>query len=161
MVLILLYSPHVWFFDKLRTGYNKTDYGNRGGGDIPAIFQCCGAIETNGDLTIVRKGAKKYSVVIIDNGDVDADALVEIGRDEKWLMRELKKKKIKNMDEVLLAQWHNNRLQIIKKEGWGGINKWSAIIFFHVWEMRNKMPTIKYVDDTKHISEYYPAINIK
>jgi len=48
---------------------------------------------------------------------VDADALVEIGRDEKWLMRELKKKKIKNMDEVLLAQWHNNRLQIIKKEG--------------------------------------------
>ncbi len=39
--------------------------------------------------------------------------------------------------------------------------KWSAIIFFHVWEMRNKMPTIKYVDDTKHISEYYPATNIK
>lgn len=73
-------------------------------------------IEPNGDLTIVRKGAKKYSVVIIDNGDVDADALVEIGRGEKWLMRELKKKKIKNMDEVLLAQWHNNRLQIIKKK---------------------------------------------
>ncbi len=73
-------------------------------------------IEPSGDLTIVRKGAKKYSVVIIDNGDVDTDALAEIGRGEKWLMRELKKKKIKKMDEVLLAQWHNNRLQIIKKK---------------------------------------------
>ncbi len=81
------------------------------------FFNAAAQIEPNGDLTIVRKGAKKYSVVIIDNGDVDADALVEIGRGEKWLMRELKKKKIKNMDEVLLAQWHNNRLQIIKKEG--------------------------------------------
>jgi len=73
-------------------------------------------IEPNGDLTIVRKGAKKYSVVIVDNGDVDAGALAEIGRSEKWLMRELKKKNIRELDEILLAQWHNNRLQVIRKK---------------------------------------------
>ncbi len=73
-------------------------------------------IEPNGDFTIVRKGAKKYSVVVIDNGDIDDEALSRIHRSEAWLRRELKKKKIKDIDEILVAQWHNNRLQIIKKK---------------------------------------------
>lgn len=73
-------------------------------------------IEPNGDFTIVKKGAKKYSVVVIDNGDIDEDALAKINRSEKWLRRELKKKKIHDIDEILVAQWHNNRLQIIKKK---------------------------------------------
>ncbi len=73
-------------------------------------------IEPNGDLTIVKKGAKKYSVVIIDNGDIDSDGLAEIHKNEKWLRRELKKKKINDIDEILIAQWHNGRLQIIKKK---------------------------------------------
>lgn len=73
-------------------------------------------IEPNGDLTIVKKGAKKYSVVVIDNGDIDNDALAKINRSEKWLRQELKKRKIKDIDEILIAQWNNNRLQIIKKK---------------------------------------------
>ncbi len=72
-------------------------------------------IEPNGDFTIVKKGAKKYSVVIIDNGDVDRDALAKIHRSQTWLKKELKKKKIRDIDEILIAQWHNNRLQIVKK----------------------------------------------
>lgn len=73
-------------------------------------------IEPNGDFTIVKKGAKKYSVVIIDNGDIDDDALAKIHRSEQWLRRELRKKKIKDIDEILVAQWHNNRLHIVKKK---------------------------------------------
>lgn len=73
-------------------------------------------IEPNGDFTIVRKGAKKYSVVVIDNGDIDDEALAKIHRSEAWLRRELRKKKIQDIDEILIAQWHNNRLQIIKKK---------------------------------------------
>ena len=73
-------------------------------------------IEPNGDFTIVRKGAKKYSVVIIDNGDIDTAALLKIHRSEAWLRRELRKRKIHNIDEILIAQWHNGRLQIVKKK---------------------------------------------
>ena len=72
-------------------------------------------IEPNGDLTIVRKGAKKYSVVIIDNGNIDRDALTKINRSETWLRRELKKKHIHDIDDIFVAQWHNGRLQIVKK----------------------------------------------
>ena len=72
-------------------------------------------IEPNGELTIVKRGAKKYPVVIIDNGDVDTDALARINRTAAWLKRELKKRKIKEIDDILIAQWYNNRLQIIKK----------------------------------------------
>lgn len=72
-------------------------------------------IEPNGDFTIVKKGAKKYSVVVIDNGDVDTDALIKIKRSEKWLHQQLRKKKINDLSDVLIAQWHNGRLQIIKK----------------------------------------------
>lgn len=73
-------------------------------------------LEPNGDLTVVKKGAKDYSTVIIDNGDIDADGLAKINKTEKWLLKELKKKKIKNIDEILIAQWHDNRMEIIKKD---------------------------------------------
>lgn len=72
-------------------------------------------IEPNGELTIVKRGAKKYPIVVIDNGDVDEGALARINRTLPWLKRELKKRKIKNIDDILIAQWYNGRLQIIKK----------------------------------------------
>ena len=72
-------------------------------------------IEPNGDLTIVKKGDKKYSVVIIDNGNIDKDALSKINRSEQWLRRELRKKHIKDIDDIFVAQWNNNRLQIVKR----------------------------------------------
>lgn len=72
-------------------------------------------IEPNGDLTIVKKGAKKYSVVIIDNGNIDTDALEKINRSKDWLRRELRKKRIRDIDDIFVAQWNNGRLQIVKK----------------------------------------------
>lgn len=72
-------------------------------------------IEPNGDLTIVKKGAKKYSVIIIDNGNIDKEALTKINRSEKWLLAQLRKKKIRDIDDIFVAQWNNNRLQIIKR----------------------------------------------
>jgi len=73
-------------------------------------------IEPNGELTIVKKGDKKYSVIVIDNGDIDEDALEKINRSEKWLRHELRKKRIRNIDDIFVAQWNNGRLQIIKKD---------------------------------------------
>lgn len=73
-------------------------------------------IEPNGELTIVKKGDKKYSVIVIDNGDIDEDALEKINRSEKWLRHELRKKRIKNIDDIFVAQWNNGHLQIVKKD---------------------------------------------
>lgn len=73
-------------------------------------------IETNGDLTIVKKGAPEYSVILIDNGVVDVDALAKINKDEKWLAKKLSAMNISDPDQVFIAQWYNNRIQIIKRD---------------------------------------------
>ncbi len=72
-------------------------------------------IEPNGDFTIVKKGDRKYSVVIIDNGNIDKFGLAKIQKNEKWLRTQLRRKKIKDIDDILIAQWHRGRLQIVKK----------------------------------------------
>lgn len=72
-------------------------------------------VEPNGELTVVKKGERDYSVIIIDNGVVDTNGLEKIGRSEKWLMRQLREQKITNIDDVFIAQWYKNKLQIIKK----------------------------------------------
>ena len=72
-------------------------------------------IEPNGELTIIKKGEKKYSVIVVDNGDIDESALAKIHRSEKWLRRELRKKRIKDISDIFVAQWNNGKLQIVKK----------------------------------------------
>ena len=72
-------------------------------------------IEPNGELTIVKKGAKKYPLVLVDNGIIDNSALQKINHDEKWLRRELRAKKIKDIDNIFLAQWYNGKLYVVKK----------------------------------------------
>ena len=73
-------------------------------------------IEPNGELTIVKRGEKKYSVVVIDNGDIDESALQKINRSEKWLRAQLRKKRIRDIENIFVAQWHNGKLKIVKKD---------------------------------------------
>ena len=73
-------------------------------------------VEANGDLTIVKKGDKNYSVVLIDNGVVDIPALEKIGKTELWLMAQLHKQKIRDPGNVFIAQYHHGQLEIIKKK---------------------------------------------
>lgn len=73
-------------------------------------------IEPNGELTIVKRGEKKYSVVVIDNGDIDESALEKINRSEKWLRAQLRKKRIRDIENIFIAQWHNGKLKIVKKD---------------------------------------------
>ena len=72
-------------------------------------------IEPNGELTIVKKGDKKYPIVLIDNGIIDESALQKINHNEKWLRAELREKKIKNIDDIFIAQWYNRKLYVVKK----------------------------------------------
>ena len=72
-------------------------------------------IEANGDLTIIKKGDKQYSVILIDNGIVDESALQKINRSDKWLRHELRNKKIRNIEDVFVAQWYRGKLYVVKK----------------------------------------------
>ncbi len=73
-------------------------------------------VEANGDLTIVKKGDENYSVVLIDNGVVDTAALEKIGKTELWLMAQLHAQKIRDPENVFIAQYHNGKISVIKKK---------------------------------------------
>lgn len=73
-------------------------------------------VEANGDLTIVKKGDENYSVVLIDNGVVDTSALEKIGKTELWLMAQLHAKKIRDPENVFIAQYHHGKISVIKKK---------------------------------------------
>lgn len=73
-------------------------------------------VEANGDLTIVKKGDENYSVVLIDNGVVDTAALDKIGKTELWLMAQLHAQKIRDPENVFIAQYHHGKISVIKKK---------------------------------------------
>lgn len=73
-------------------------------------------VEANGDLTIVKKGDENYSVVLIDNGVVDTTALEKIGKNELWLMAQLHAQKIRDPQNVFIAQYHHGKISVIKKK---------------------------------------------
>ena len=73
-------------------------------------------VEANGDLTIVKKGDENYSVVLIDNGVVDTAALDKIGKTELWLMAQLHAQKIRDPENVFIAQYHHGKMSVIKKK---------------------------------------------
>lgn len=73
-------------------------------------------VEANGDLTVVKQGDENYSVILIDNGVIDTAALEKIGKTELWLMAQLHAKKIRNPENVFIAQYHHGKLEIIKKK---------------------------------------------
>lgn len=72
-------------------------------------------IEPSGEMTIVKKGDKSYSIVLVDNGIIDTSALQKIHRSERWLRRELRAKKIRNIDDIFIAQWYRGKLYVVKK----------------------------------------------
>lgn len=72
-------------------------------------------IEVNGELTVVKKGDENYAILLIDNGNINEQALKQIKKSKKWLDEGLKKHKIKNLEDVFCAQWLNGDFYIIKK----------------------------------------------
>lgn len=60
-------------------------------------------VEANGDLTVVKQV-------------IDTAALEKIGKTELWLMAQLHAKKIRDPENVFIAQYHHGKLEIIKKK---------------------------------------------
>lgn len=69
-------------------------------------------MEQNGQLIIIQSGEENPKFPIITDGQVQQDILSVIGRDEDWLLAELKKRGIENYGDVFLGEYVNNQLKL-------------------------------------------------
>ena len=53
------------------------------------------------------------TLLLIDNGVINEENLHQIGKTKSWLLQQLKKRKIKKVEDVFCAQWLNKDLYII------------------------------------------------
>lgn len=67
-------------------------------------------VEQNGQLIIIQVGEENPKFPIITDGQVQNDILNVIGKDEKWLFGELKKRGIDKPSEVFLGEYVDNSL---------------------------------------------------
>ncbi len=72
-------------------------------------------IEPNGTLSITRRRTQDYPIILIDNGNIVIENLALIKHTEKWLMKKLREKRIKDPDDVFIAQYNRGRIDVIKK----------------------------------------------
>ena len=69
-------------------------------------------VEQNGQLIIIRSGEENPKFPIITDGQVQHDILSVIGKDEKWLLEELKKQGIEKCSDVFLGEYVNKQLKL-------------------------------------------------
>lgn len=69
-------------------------------------------VEQNGQLIIIRSGEENPKFPIITDGQVQHDILSVIGKDEKWLLEELKKRGIEKYSDVFLGEYVNKKLKL-------------------------------------------------
>ena len=67
-------------------------------------------VEQNGQLIIIQSGEENPKFPIITDGHIQNYILEVIGKDEKWLMDELKKQGIDKYSEVFLGEYVDNSL---------------------------------------------------
>ena len=68
--------------------------------------------EQNGQLIIIQAGEENPKFPIITDGQIQNDILKVIGRDEEWLIDELKKQGIEKSSEVFLGEYVDNSLAL-------------------------------------------------
>lgn len=74
-------------------------------------------LETNGNLSVLPvKQSCNFPSNVIKDGEIDKEALKEIGRNKKWLSDELKKLGIKSVSEVFLLCADKNRITFLQKK---------------------------------------------
>ena len=68
--------------------------------------------EQNGQLIIIQAGDENPKFPIITDGQIQNDILKVIGKDEEWLIDELKKQGIEKSSEVFLGEYVDNSLTL-------------------------------------------------
>lgn len=69
-------------------------------------------VEQNGQLIIIQAGEENPKFPIITDGQVQHDILSVIGKDEEWLLEELKKQGIEKCSDVFLGEYVNKQLKL-------------------------------------------------
>ena len=69
-------------------------------------------VEQNGQLIIIQSGEENPKFPIITDGQVQHDILKVIGKDEEWLLEELKKQGIEKCSDVFLGEYVNKQLKL-------------------------------------------------
>ncbi|MFD1125026.1 DUF421 domain-containing protein [Lentilactobacillus raoultii] len=71
-------------------------------------------VEQNGSVTVLKFGAGSIRYPVIIDGQIDPDVLDVMGKDESWLMAELKQQGIENVKDVYMATFRNSQLDTVK-----------------------------------------------
>ena len=69
-------------------------------------------VEQNGQLIIIQAGEENPKFPIITDGQVQRDILSVIGKDEAWLLEELKKQGIEKCSDVFLGEYVDKQLKL-------------------------------------------------
>ena len=73
-------------------------------------------LEPNGQLTVVKKGDKDISVLVLENESPNEDGLKSIGKDEDWLKSKLAEQGYANYDGLYCVEYYDDRLFVIPSE---------------------------------------------
>ena len=73
-------------------------------------------LEPNGQLSIVKKGDKDISVIVLENEQPVDDVLKQIGKDEKWLKSNLAKQGYKSFQWLYCVEYYDHRLFVIPND---------------------------------------------
>jgi putative membrane protein len=69
-------------------------------------------VEQNGQLIIIHSGEENPKFPIITDGQLQNDILKVIGKDEKWLLAELKKQGVDKYSDVFLGEYVDRKLKL-------------------------------------------------
>lgn len=67
-------------------------------------------IEQNGQLIVIQEGEENPKLPVITDGQVHSDILEMIGKNEEWLIEELKKQGVDKQSKVFLGEYVDNTL---------------------------------------------------
>lgn len=67
-------------------------------------------IEQNGQLIVIKAGEENPKFPVITDGQVHSDILKMIGKNEEWLIEELKKQGVDKQSKVFLGEYVDNTL---------------------------------------------------
>lgn len=67
-------------------------------------------IEQNGQLIVIKAGEENPKFPVITDGQVHSDILEMIGKNEEWLIEELKKQGVDKQSKIFLGEYVDNTL---------------------------------------------------
>jgi putative DNA-directed RNA polymerase, omega subunit len=69
-------------------------------------------VEQGGELIITHEGEENPKFPLITDGQLQTDILHVIGKDEKWLLKEMKKQGLKAYGDVFLGEYVDGKLNL-------------------------------------------------